>query len=69
MTSLFNLLVIHDPDDPYKSEYDEEIIVMLNDYHHTNAQILLKQFLSPESQGEEVNLMFLKLDSKFLNSY
>ncbi|CAG8453931.1 6581_t:CDS:2, partial [Scutellospora calospora] len=45
---------IHDPDDPYKSEYDEEIIVMLNDYHHTNAQILLKQFLTPESQGEEV---------------
>jgi iron transport multicopper oxidase len=58
MTSLFNLLVIHDPDDPYKAEYDEEIIVMLNDYHHTNAQVLLKQFLTPESKGEEVNLTF-----------
>ncbi|CAG8787523.1 16442_t:CDS:2, partial [Racocetra fulgida] len=53
MTSLFNLLVIHDPDDPYKPEYDEEIIVMLNDYYHTNAQVLLKQFLTPESKGEE----------------
>ncbi|CAG8637523.1 1902_t:CDS:2, partial [Paraglomus brasilianum] len=36
------------------TEYDEEIIVMLNDYHHTNAQVLLKQFLTPESKGEEV---------------
>lgn len=50
---VFGPLIIHDPDDPYKSEYDEEIIVMLNDYHHTNAQILLKQFLTPESQGVE----------------
>ncbi|CAG8638596.1 12143_t:CDS:2, partial [Cetraspora pellucida] len=33
---------------------DGEIIVMLNDYHHTNAQILLKQFLTPESKGVEV---------------
>ncbi|CAG8572170.1 2310_t:CDS:10 [Diversispora eburnea] len=49
----FGALIIHDPDDPYKSEYDEEIIVMLNDYHHTNAQILLKQFLTPESHGIE----------------
>ncbi|CAJ0628695.1 14927_t:CDS:10 [Entrophospora sp. SA101] len=50
----FGALIIHDPDDPYKAEYDEEIIVMLNDYHHTNAQVLLKQFLTPESKGEEV---------------
>ncbi|PKK77109.1 hypothetical protein RhiirC2_691896 [Rhizophagus irregularis] len=50
---VFGALIIHDPDDPFKSEYDEEIIVMLNDYHHTNAQILLKQFLTPESHGEE----------------
>ncbi|CAG8805708.1 23081_t:CDS:2, partial [Racocetra persica] len=45
---------VHDPDDPFKSEYDEEIIVMLNDYYHTNAQVLLKKFLTPESKGEEV---------------
>uniref|UniRef100_U9SVW8 Uncharacterized protein n=1 Tax=Rhizophagus irregularis (strain DAOM 181602 / DAOM 197198 / MUCL 43194) TaxID=747089 RepID=U9SVW8_RHIID len=45
---VFGALIIHDPDDPFKSEYDEEIIVMLTDYHHTNAQILLKQFLTPE---------------------
>ncbi|CAG8503964.1 24302_t:CDS:10 [Dentiscutata erythropus] len=50
----FGPLIVHDPDDPYKSEYDEEIVVMLNDYHHTDAQTLLKQFLTPESQGVEV---------------
>ncbi|CAG8539615.1 8815_t:CDS:10 [Paraglomus occultum] len=50
----FGALIVHDPDDPYKAEYDEEIIVMLNDYHHTNAQVLLKQFLTPESKGEVV---------------
>ncbi|PKK57106.1 diphenol oxidase, partial [Rhizophagus irregularis] len=32
-------LIIHDPDDPYLNEYDEEIIVMLTDYHHTEAEI------------------------------
>ncbi|CAB4430223.1 unnamed protein product [Rhizophagus irregularis] len=31
-------LIIHDPDDPYLNEYDEEIIVMLTDYHHTMTQ-------------------------------
>ncbi|CAI2173817.1 1010_t:CDS:10 [Funneliformis geosporum] len=41
-------LIIHDPDDPYKAEYDEEILVMLTDYHHTEAQILLNSFLTPE---------------------
>ena len=51
----FNLSVIHDPEDPYLSAYDEEIIVMLTDYHHVDSEILLKSFLSPESGGEEVN--------------
>ncbi|CAG8444745.1 16862_t:CDS:10, partial [Funneliformis mosseae] len=46
-------LIIHDPDDPYKAEYDEEILVMLTDYHHTEAQVLLKSFLTPERDGEE----------------
>jgi hypothetical protein len=52
---LSNLTVIHDPDDPYLNEYDEEIIVTLTDYHHTESEILLKKFLSPSSEGDEVN--------------
>ncbi|PKC51742.1 Cupredoxin, partial [Rhizophagus irregularis] len=46
---------IHDPDDPYLNEYDEEIIVMLTDYHHTESEILLKKFLTPSSEGDEIN--------------
>ncbi|CAB4399147.1 unnamed protein product [Rhizophagus irregularis] len=48
-------LIIHDPDDPYLNEYDEEIIVMLTDYHHTEAEILLKKFLTPSSEGDETH--------------
>ncbi|CAB4491471.1 unnamed protein product [Rhizophagus irregularis] len=47
-------LIIHDPDDPYITEYDEEIIVMLTDYHHVESQILLESFFTPASEGEEV---------------
>ncbi|RIA83778.1 Ferroxidase [Glomus cerebriforme] len=46
-------LIIHDPDDPYLNEYDEEILVILSDYHHVDAEILLKSFLSPASDGNE----------------
>ncbi|CAG8595584.1 4255_t:CDS:2, partial [Dentiscutata heterogama] len=46
-------LIIHDPDDPYKDECDEEIIVILQDWYHTDAKTLLVSFLSPESQGNE----------------
>ncbi|CAI2167147.1 4172_t:CDS:10 [Funneliformis geosporum] len=50
-------LIIHDPDDPYKAEYDEEILVMLTDYHHTEAHILLKSFLTPESEVPDNGLI------------
>ncbi|PKK62698.1 hypothetical protein RhiirC2_717506 [Rhizophagus irregularis] len=50
-------LIIHDPDDPYLNEYDEEIIVMLTDYHHTESEILLKKFLTPSSEGDEAGVV------------
>ncbi|CAG8671084.1 5439_t:CDS:2 [Cetraspora pellucida] len=46
-------LVIHDPEDPYCKEYDEEIIVLLQDWYHNNSKTLLATFLSPESEGNE----------------
>ncbi|CAG8465919.1 13594_t:CDS:2 [Dentiscutata erythropus] len=46
-------LIAHDPDDPYLEEYDEEIVVLLQDWYHTDAKTLLPQFLSPVSQGNE----------------
>ncbi|GBC06236.1 hypothetical protein RclHR1_00670028 [Rhizophagus clarus] len=50
-------LIIYDPDDPYLNEYDEEIIVVLSDYHHTESEILLKKFLSPESEVPDNGLI------------
>ncbi|RIB25609.1 multicopper oxidase [Gigaspora rosea] len=46
-------LIIHEPNDPYKNECDEEIIVLLQDWYHTDAKTLLATFLSPDSQGNE----------------
>ncbi|CAG8513572.1 5664_t:CDS:2 [Dentiscutata heterogama] len=46
-------LIVHDPQDPYIDEYDEEIIILLQDWYHTDSKTLLATFLSPESQGVE----------------
>ncbi|CAG8595576.1 4601_t:CDS:2, partial [Dentiscutata erythropus] len=46
-------LIIYDPDDPYKNDYDEEIIVILQDWYHTDAKTLLATYLSPKSNGSE----------------
>ncbi|CAG8717079.1 6019_t:CDS:2, partial [Racocetra fulgida] len=46
-------IVIHDPEDPYIKDYDEEIVVLLQDWYHDDSRILIKQFLTPESQGKE----------------
>ncbi|KAF0358077.1 multicopper oxidase [Gigaspora margarita] len=46
-------LIVHEPNDPYKNECDEEIIVILQDWYHTDAKTLLATFLSPASQGNE----------------
>jgi len=51
---LFNFIVIHDPNDPYLNDYDEEMIVMLTDYHHTDASILVNRFLAPGGASDEV---------------
>ncbi|CAG8770841.1 12671_t:CDS:2, partial [Gigaspora rosea] len=46
-------LIIHDPDDPYIKDYDEEIIVLLQDWYHNDSKTLLTYYLSPESHGRE----------------
>ncbi|CAG8831272.1 19521_t:CDS:2, partial [Racocetra persica] len=44
-------LVVYDRDDPYINHYDDEIVVQLHDWFHTDAKILLAKLLSPESRG------------------
>ncbi|CAG8543243.1 13821_t:CDS:2 [Acaulospora colombiana] len=50
---IFGAFIVDDPDDPYLHEYEEEIVIILQDYYHTEASELLKYYLSPASQGNE----------------
>ncbi|KAG0041838.1 hypothetical protein BGZ83_001242 [Gryganskiella cystojenkinii] len=46
-------LIIHSPNEPHLSEYDEDVIVMLSDFYHTTTTPLLAWYLSPDSEGAE----------------
>jgi iron transport multicopper oxidase len=39
-------LIVHDPEDPNKDLYDEEIVLTLSDWYHDRMQELLKGFIS-----------------------
>jgi iron transport multicopper oxidase len=38
--------VIHDPDNPYQSQYDEEVAITLSDWYHDEMPGLLASFIS-----------------------
>ncbi|KAK7398171.1 hypothetical protein QQX98_012454 [Neonectria punicea] len=38
-------LIIHDPESPFKGQYDEEIVVSLSDWYHDEMRVLIPQFL------------------------
>jgi iron transport multicopper oxidase len=37
---------VHDREDPFKNQYDEEIVLSLSDWYHGRMQELLKSFIS-----------------------
>ncbi|KAH7348950.1 iron transport multicopper oxidase FET3 [Rhexocercosporidium sp. MPI-PUGE-AT-0058] len=39
-------LIIHDPNDPYKGEYDEEIVLTMSDWYHDKVPGLITTMLS-----------------------
>ena len=39
-------LIIHDPDSPYKGQYDEELVLTLSDWYHEEVQLIMPKFLS-----------------------
>lgn len=39
-------MIVHDPDSPYKGQYDEEKILTLSDWYHDEMPDLLKNFIS-----------------------
>ncbi|CAI2169372.1 10226_t:CDS:2 [Funneliformis geosporum] len=46
-------LIIHDPDDPYLKNYDEEYVITLSDWHHDNASNLLSMRMAPGYEGSD----------------
>ncbi|KAG0214798.1 hypothetical protein BGX28_001433 [Mortierella sp. GBA30] len=46
-------LIIHSPDEPHLNSYDEDIIMMISDYYHTDSGSLVSWYLSTNSQGTE----------------
>ena len=39
-------LIIHDPDGPFKDQYDEEVVLTISDWYHDQMATLLPQFVS-----------------------
>lgn len=38
-------IVVHDPDDPYRGQYDEELVLTTSDWYHDQVPVLLHQML------------------------
>ncbi|KAE8447937.1 hypothetical protein EG329_010009 [Mollisiaceae sp. DMI_Dod_QoI] len=39
-------LIVHDPNDPYAGQYDEEFVLTLSDWYHTDAPTLIDQMFT-----------------------
>ncbi|RUS12636.1 multicopper oxidase-domain-containing protein, partial [Endogone sp. FLAS-F59071] len=46
-------LIIHSPSEPMTEDYDNDIIMMISDWYHTDSGSLLSWYLSTASQGVE----------------
>ncbi|KAI0881802.1 putative ferroxidase [Annulohypoxylon maeteangense] len=42
-------LIIHDPDDPYEDDYDEEVILTLSDWYRDQTPTLLQTMIQPNN--------------------
>ncbi|KAI1662767.1 putative ferroxidase [Daldinia decipiens] len=42
-------LIIHDPDDPYKDDYDEEVILTLSDWYRDQTPTLMEAMINPNN--------------------
>ncbi|CEH17182.1 Multicopper oxidases [Ceraceosorus bombacis] len=49
-------IVIHSPDDPYKrgTDFDEEVVIVLQDWYHTPASVFEKQLLSVDGYNNSI---------------
>jgi iron transport multicopper oxidase len=42
-------LIVHDPNDPYAGQYDEELVLTTSDWYHDQAPVLIPQMLNPSN--------------------
>ncbi|KAF3058203.1 Iron transport multicopper oxidase FET3 [Daldinia childiae] len=42
-------LIIHDPDDPYQDDYDEEVILTLSDWYRDQTPTLMEAMINPNN--------------------
>ncbi|KAI0849334.1 putative ferroxidase [Daldinia vernicosa] len=42
-------LIIHDPDDPYQDDYDEEVILTLSDWYRDQTPTLMETMINPNN--------------------
>jgi len=42
-------LIIHNPDDPYARDYDDEAVITLSDWYHEQISVLSSRFLSMDN--------------------
>lgn len=42
-------LIVHDPKDPYKGKYDEEVILSMSDWYHDESISLVRNMLQPSN--------------------
>ncbi|KAF8979466.1 hypothetical protein BGZ46_005413 [Entomortierella lignicola] len=50
---VFGPMIIHSPSEPQLKNYDEDVIMMLTDYYHTESPTLVSWYMSPASEGTE----------------
>ncbi|CAG8573960.1 4993_t:CDS:2, partial [Acaulospora morrowiae] len=51
---MIGAFIVDDPDDPYLNKYDEEYVVILQDFYHTEASELLASYLKSKDGNEPV---------------
>jgi iron transport multicopper oxidase len=51
---------IHDPEDPFLNDYDEEFVMTVSDWYHDEAKVLIEQLVTPGYAGTSVSFLLFK---------
>ncbi|KPI38272.1 Iron transport multicopper oxidase FET3 [Cyphellophora attinorum] len=51
---LRGMMVISDPEDPYKAQYDQEIVISISDWYHGQMPDLLLKFDQPDNRMRDI---------------